>query len=72
MSPFTNEAAWDRGVRVLLGVVLLGLGWSGTVVGAMGVFLKVFGILPLVTGLAGWCPLYTALGIRTGGGPGTA
>jgi hypothetical protein len=53
---------------VLLGVVLLGLGWSGAVGGALGVFLKVFGIVPFVTGLAGWCPLYAVLGIRTGGG----
>ncbi len=60
-----NEALWDRVARVTLGVVLLSLGWSGAVGGGWGVALKVVGLLPLATGLSGWCVLYALLGYRT-------
>ncbi len=62
---FINEAGWDRIGRVVLGIVLLGLGWSGAVDGTLGTVLKVVGFVPLITGLAGWCPLYAMLGFRT-------
>jgi hypothetical protein len=61
----TNEANWDRIVRVLVGVVLLYLGWAGVVTGGWGVFLKIVGFVPLLTGIAGFCPLYALLGFRT-------
>jgi hypothetical protein len=31
-----NEAGWDRIVRLILGVALLGLGWGGIVTGGWG------------------------------------
>jgi len=64
---FTNEAGWDRIARVVLGAVVLYLGWSGTVEGGLGDFLKVFGFVPLLTGIVGWCPIYAAFGFRTNG-----
>jgi hypothetical protein len=56
----TNEAIWDRAIRVVLGVGLLSLAFLGpqTPWGYIG-------ILPLVTGLAGYCPLYQLLGLST-------
>ena len=60
-----NEASWDRIVRVLLGVVLLYLGWGGVVTGGLGTVLQYLGFIPLLTGLIGWCPLYTLFGIST-------
>jgi hypothetical protein len=60
-----NEASWDRAARVAIGLVLLVLGWSGMVAGGWGLFLKYFGFLPLVTGLLGWCPLYSLFGFST-------
>jgi hypothetical protein len=54
-----NEASWDRIARVLLGIVLLVLGWAGVVAGGWGLFLKIIGFVPLLTGLIGWCPLYS-------------
>ena len=62
---FTNEAAWDRIARIVLGAVLLYLGWSGTVEGGLGDFLRVFGLVPLITGVVGWCPIYAAFGFST-------
>lgn len=55
-----NEGAVDRGVRVVLGVVLLALVFVGpqTLWGLVG-------IVPLVTGLAGKCPIYKVFGVST-------
>jgi hypothetical protein len=62
---FVNEAGWDRIARVVLGVVLLFLGWGGMIGGGLGIFLKVIGFVPLLTGLVGWCPLYALFRVRT-------
>ena len=55
-----NEAAWDRGLRIFLGLVLLALAAWGpkTPWGLLG-------FVPLATGVAGACPLYALLGLRT-------
>lgn len=60
-----NEAGWDRAARVALGIALLTLGWGGMVTGTAGTVLKVVGFVPLLTGIVGWCPLYSVLGIGT-------
>ena len=62
---YLNEAGWDRIVRIVLGVVLLYLGWAGVVTGGWGIFLKVIGFVPLLTGLIGFCPIYAILKFRT-------
>ncbi len=62
---FVNEAAWDRVVRVVLAIVLLYLGWAGIVTGGLGTFLKIIGFVPLLTGLIGWCPLYSLFKVST-------
>jgi hypothetical protein len=55
-----NVGNLDRALRVLLGLVLIGLVPMGTI-GAWGWL----GIVPLLTGLSARCPLYALLGIRT-------
>lgn len=65
MSGFTNEANWDRIARVVLGVVLIYVGFSDTLSGAFGTFVGILGFVPLVTGLVGWCPIYSVLKYRT-------
>lgn len=55
-----NEAAWDRGLRILLGVVLVGLTFLGPKT-AWGLL----GVVPLATGIAGSCPLYALVGAST-------
>ncbi|HMN07480.1 MAG TPA: DUF2892 domain-containing protein [Gemmatimonadaceae bacterium] len=54
-----NEGTIDRGLRVVLGLVLLGIAVTGR--GAWGYI----GVLPLVTGLMGTCPVYSIFGIST-------
>jgi hypothetical protein len=55
-----NEASWDRGIRVAAGLLLLSLVFVGpkTPWGLVG-------LVPLFTGLMGWCPAYTIFGIST-------
>ncbi|MBF6058886.1 MULTISPECIES: YgaP family membrane protein [Thiomicrorhabdus] len=55
-----NVGTLDRIIRIVLGVVLIALAYTG-VVGNWGYI----GIIPLVTGLIKWCPLYTLLGVQT-------
>lgn len=60
-----NQPGWERVARILVGVVLLYLGWGGVVTGTAGTVCKWLGFLPVATGLIGWCPLYTVLKFRT-------
>ena len=53
-----NEGTIDRVLRVVLGVLLLSL----TVVGPQTMW-GLLGLVPLLTGLVGTCPLYTLLGV---------
>ena len=55
-----NEGGLDRVLRVSLGAVLIALVFVGprTPWGWVG-------LVPLITGLVGLCPLYSLLGIRT-------
>lgn len=55
-----NEGKVDRAVRVVLGLALL-----ATVFVGPQTWLGWLGVVPLVTGLVGFCPLYRLLGIRT-------
>jgi Inner membrane protein YgaP-like, transmembrane domain len=57
-----NIGTVDRVVRIIVGLIFLSLvvllkdnaRWIGLV-----------GLVPLLTGLFRWCPLYTAFGVRT-------
>jgi len=63
-----NEGIIDRTLRVLLSMVLLptGLFWLGGLQGSvLGLVVTGFGLLPLITGLSGVCPLYIPFGIST-------
>jgi len=53
-----NESNTDRIIRIILGIALLALGWTGTVTGTLGAIFKWLGFLPLLTGLIGFCPAY--------------
>ncbi len=55
-----NEGSLDRGLRIAAGLALIALAATGTV-GLWGYI----GIVPLLTGAIGVCPLYTMLGINT-------
>ena len=56
----TNEGGLDRTIRVVLGLALL----TFAVLGPRSPW-GLVGLVPLATGLAGFCPLYRLVGIRT-------
>ena len=55
-----NEGSLDRLLRVIVGLFLIALVFVGphTPWGWIG-------IVPLLTGIVGFCPAYTLLGVRT-------
>ena len=55
-----NEGTLDRVARVALGVVLIVLALRG-----MYTPWTWIGVVPLLTGLVGMCPLYSLLGVNT-------
>lgn len=55
-----NSGMIDRALRVIVGLVLIALTLTGTI-GMWGWI----GVVPLLTGAIGFCPLYTILGINT-------
>ena len=57
---FKNEGKVDRGLRVVLGAALISLVFVGpqTAWGWVG-------LVPLLTGIVGNCPVYSIFGINT-------
>ena len=55
-----NVGSLDRGLRIVVGLVLIALVFVGpkTPWGWVG-------LVPLITGLVGMCPIYSLLGINT-------
>ncbi|MCR8725479.1 YgaP family membrane protein [Frigidibacter sp. ROC022] len=58
-----NEGSTDRILRVLVGLVMLGLYFFGPAWSMS--WLLLIGVVPLLTGLLGTCPLYSLMGIST-------
>ena len=57
-----NIGNTDRDIRVILGIVLLSL---MIVLNGNIRFLGLLGLIPIITVLIGFCPLYRLLGIKT-------
>lgn len=55
-----NEGNTDRIVRIILGIVLIVLGLATS-----QLLLAIVGLVPLLTGLSGFCLIYRLLGIST-------
>lgn len=56
----SNVGGVDKILRLITGLVLVGLAATG-IIGLWGWL----GLVPLVTGLVGFCPVYPLLGINT-------
>ncbi|HHY49096.1 MAG: DUF2892 domain-containing protein [Gammaproteobacteria bacterium] len=55
----TNVGGIDKILRIVAGIALIAWALMGGPVWAW------IGIVPLATGLLGWCPAYTLLGMNT-------
>jgi len=60
-----NESNLDRIIRAVVGVVLLYLGFGGAMGGTLAIGFDVLGVVLLLTGAVGFCPLYAALKLST-------
>jgi Protein of unknown function (DUF2892) len=58
-----NESTMDRALRIIAGVVLLAMFFLYP--DASWRYWTLLGIVPLITGLVGSCPVYTLLGMST-------
>jgi len=54
-----NVGTTDKTIRIVIGIFLIVLGIFGSKIWV------IIGLLPLITGLIGYCPLYALLGIST-------
>ena len=59
-----NEGGVDRIVRVIVGIAVLSLAFIGP-----RTPWAYLGVVPLLTGLVGFCPLYALLGVNPRGAP---
>ena len=55
-----NEGTFDRALRIIVGLILVGLAATG----AVGVWGWI-GVIPLLTGALGFCPAYAIFGMST-------
>ena len=55
-----NVGGIDKVLRIVIGLALIGWGF------AMNNWLGAIGLVPLLTALINFCPLYTLFGINTG------
>jgi hypothetical protein len=60
-----NESNVDRIIRVVAGVVLLYLGFGGALSGTLAAVADVLGVVMLLTGAVGFCPLYAMFKFST-------
>ena len=60
-----NESNVDRIIRAVAGIVLLYLGFGGILAGGLAIVADVVGLVLLVTGAIGFCPLYRIVGLST-------
>ena len=61
----SNESGADRIIRVIIGVALIAAYFAfPNLLGSYN-WLLLIGIVPLATGLVGWCAIYAILGLST-------
>ncbi len=55
-----NVHKYERVIRIVVGLALISQAFTG-----MTNLWFLLGLIPLITGLVGWCPPYSILGINT-------
>lgn len=56
-----NVGGIDQKLRIILGLLLFLLSATTNVIGLWGLL----GVVPLITGWMGYCPLYQVVGVKT-------
>ena len=60
-----NVGGVDRGVRVIVGLFLLAVGFVHVFTGTLTVLAYVFGVIALATAVFAYCPAWVPFGINT-------
>jgi len=60
-----NVGGIERGIRIGIGFLLLGIAFFHVLTGPIGIVAYVVGGVALLTGLVGYCPAWTVCGINT-------
>jgi len=60
-----NVGGIDRVLRIIIGLALLSLVFFGDKIIGYNTVYGWIGIIPLLTGIFKFCPLYTLLGLKT-------
>lgn len=55
----------DRGIRIVIALLLGTLYFTNTITGTLGLVLLIVSVVFVLTSLISFCPLYTLLGIKT-------
>ena len=60
-----NMGTADRGIRILIALVIAALYFTGRISGTVAIVLGIVAIAFFVTSLVGWCPSYLPFGLST-------
>lgn len=60
-----NEGTTDRMIRLVLGVVLIIIGWLILGNNTLGIIMDIIGVVLIITGITGFCGIYKVLGVNT-------
>jgi hypothetical protein len=59
-----NVGTIDRGIRIALGIILAAVGML-VLKGTVGTVVGIVALIPLITGIVGFCPLYVPFKLST-------
>lgn len=62
-----NMGGLDRGLRIVVAIVLAALAYTGQIEGGLAIGAYVVAAVFIVTSLVGFCPLYRVVGMDTCG-----
>lgn len=60
-----NESTMDRVIRFVLGAILAYAWYAMLLTGLLATVALVLGVVLMLTGLIGWCALYSLFGMNT-------
>lgn len=63
--PLPNESNLDRTIRIVVGLLLIGLSIFANLSGTLKIIFIVIGVIALITGLTGFCLLYKVFNFST-------
>ena len=59
-----NVPGWERALRVILGAIMIGYGLVGLPSGPLGYLVAASGVVAILTGFVGFCPMCAMVGRR--------